>query len=97
MQTGLFLWNLFRTENIFKMEQKGKIIEIGKWKGINPKKEPLTIQKLKELTNSPEMSDAEAQEIIFAIEALVSIFVQFQYEEELKAKQNQETNLKQAA
>jgi hypothetical protein len=89
--------NLFRTENIFKMEQKGNIIEIGKWKGINPKKEPLTIQKLKELTNSPEMSDAEAQEIIFSIEALVSILVQFQYEEELKAKQNQETNLKQAA
>jgi len=97
MKSEPFFMNLIYTENIFFMEQKGKIIELRKWAGINPKKEPLTIQKLKELTNSPEMSDAEAQEIIFAIEALVSILVQFQYEQELQEKQNQEIILKQAA
>ena len=82
---------------MFFMEQNGKIIELRKWEGINPKKEPLTIQKLKELLKDDKMSDEEAQEIIFAIEALVSILVQFQYEQELKEKNNQKPIIKQAA
>lgn len=97
MTTELFLIKIIRTENIFFMEQKGKIIELRKWEGINPKKEPLTIQKLKELLKNDKMTDEEAQEILFAIEALVSIIVQFQYEQELIEKNNQELILKQAA
>ena len=97
MTTEFFLVKIIRTENIFFMEQKGKTIELRKWEGINPKKEPLTIQKLKELLKNDKMSDEEAQEILFAIEALVSLIVQFQYEQELIEKNNQEPILKQAA
>ena len=79
------------------MEENGKIIQLNKWEGINPKKEPLTVQKLKELLNNQEMSDEQAQEMVFAIQALVSIIVQFQYEQELNEKENQEIILKQAA
>lgn len=80
-----------------QMETKGKIIQLRKSEGINPKKEPLTIQKLKELMGKKEMTDEQAQEILFAIEALANIIVQFQLEEELLAKENSETNIKQAA
>ena len=79
------------------METKGKIIELRKSEGINPKKEPLTIQKLKELMGNKEMSDEQAQEILFAIEALANIIVQFQLEQEILEKENSENNLKQAA
>ena len=40
---------------------------------INPKKEPLTIKKFKELTGWFEISDEQAQEYIWQIEALVEI------------------------
>ena len=79
------------------MEEKGKIIQLRQWEGINPKKEPLTVQKLKEILKDDKMTDEEAQEIVFAIEALVSIIVQFQFEQELKEKQKEEIILKQAA
>ncbi|MCC7302773.1 MAG: hypothetical protein IT233_09035 [Bacteroidia bacterium] len=79
------------------MKEKGKIIQLRKSEGINPKKEPLTVSKLKELMGNKEMSDDEAQEIIFAIEALANIIVQFQLEQELLEKENSEHNIKQAA
>ena len=79
------------------MKEKGKIIQLRKSEGINPKKEPLTVSKLKELMGNKEMSDEEAHEIIFAIEALVNIIVQFQMEQELLEKENSEHNIKQAA
>ena len=43
---------------------------------INPKKEPLTIAKFKELTGQQEMSDEEAQEYIWQIEALCAILME---------------------
>ena len=43
---------------------------------INPKKEPLTIEKFKELTGQFEMSDEEAQEYIWQIEALCAILME---------------------
>lgn len=43
---------------------------------INPKKEPLTIEKFKELTGWLEMSDEEAQEYIWQIEALCAILME---------------------
>ncbi|MCC7302499.1 MAG: hypothetical protein IT233_07655 [Bacteroidia bacterium] len=78
------------------MKEKGKIVELRKYQGINPKKEPLTVQKLKELMKGEKLTDEQAQEILFAIEALVSIIVEFQYQQELNEKNNQD-NLKQAA
>ena len=43
---------------------------------INPKKEPLTIEKFKELTGQFEMSDEEAQEYIWQIEAICAIMME---------------------
>ena len=43
-----------------------------------------------------KLTDEQTQEILFAIEALVSIIVEFQYQQELNEKNNQD-NLKQAA
>lgn len=82
--------------NYRNMKEKGKIVELRKYQGINPKKEPLTVQKLKELMKGEKLTDEQAQEILFAIEALVSIIVEFQYQQELNEKNNQD-NLKQAA
>ena len=48
--------------------------------------QPLTIEKLKELMNRPDMSDAEAQEIIFSIEALVGIIMDYQEDQEEKLR-----------
>ncbi|MCC7303065.1 MAG: hypothetical protein IT233_10530 [Bacteroidia bacterium] len=78
------------------MKEKGKIVELRKYEGINPRKEPLTVEKLKELMKDEKLTDEQAQEILFAIEALVSIIVEFQYQQELNEKNNQD-NLKQAA
>ena len=43
---------------------------------INPKKEPLTIEKFKKLTGQFEMSDEEAQEYVWQIEALCAILME---------------------
>jgi hypothetical protein len=43
---------------------------------INPKKEPLTIEKFKELTGQLAMSDEEAQEYVWQIEALCAILME---------------------
>ncbi|TAL60172.1 MAG: hypothetical protein EPN85_07825 [Bacteroidetes bacterium] len=43
---------------------------------INPRKEPLTIEKFKELTGQFEMSDQEAQEYVWQIEALCAILME---------------------
>ena len=52
---------------------------------INPKKEPLTIEKLREMTGQ-NYSDEEAQEIVANIKALSSILIEFMLEEEGKTK-----------
>ncbi len=51
---------------------------------INPKKEPLTIDKFKELTGWFEMSDEEAQEYIWQINALCAILMEAANGEEEK-------------
>lgn len=55
---------------MLKMKQKNKDFS------INPKKEPLTIQKFKELTGWLEISDEEAQEYIWQIDALCAILIE---------------------
>lgn len=64
---------------------------------INPKKEDLTIEKFKELTGQPDMSDAEAQEYIWQIGALSWILIDYIMEEaekEAASKATEETNKK---
>jgi hypothetical protein len=63
---------------------------------INHKKQPLTVEILKTILNK-EISDEEAQEIVFAIRQFVSIIVDYQYEQELKEKYKNENHFKQAA
>ncbi len=58
------------------MKKEKNIISIKKAEGINPKKEPLTVEKLKELIGRPDMGDEKSQEIVFSIKALVSILVE---------------------
>lgn len=63
---------------------------------INSKKQPLTVEILKTILNK-EISDEDAQEIVFAIRQLVSVIVDCQYEQELKEKYKNGNNFKQAA
>ena len=44
--------------------------------GINPEKKPLTIEKLGTFKGSENLSDEEAQETLFAIQALCSILME---------------------
>lgn len=79
------------------MEEKLRKIELDKIKQLNPKKESLTIDKLKELTGWNDLTDEQAQEIIFSIKSLVSIIMGFQSEQDQKENNETEYNLKQAA
>ena len=79
------------------MEEKIRKIGIEKIETLNPKKESLTIDKLKELTGWNELTDEEAQEIIFSIKSLVSIIIGYQTERDQKENNETEYNLKQAA
>ncbi|MFL5763868.1 MAG: hypothetical protein ACJ77K_08010 [Bacteroidia bacterium] len=79
------------------MEENSNETEEKKWSEINPKKEPLTIQRLKELMKREDMSDEEAQEILFAIDAFANIIIEFQNERDQQQKENNEYNLSQAA
>ena len=79
------------------MEEKLRKIGIEKIEALNPKKESLTIDKLKELTGWNELTDEEAQEIIFSIKSLVSIIMGYQAERDQKENNETEYNLKQAA
>lgn len=79
------------------MEEKLRIIEPDKIGTLNPKKESLTIDKLKELTGWNDLTDEQAQEIIFSIKSLVSIIMGYQTERDQKENNETEYNLKQAA
>jgi hypothetical protein len=76
-------------------ENLGKVQET-RIKVLNPNKQPLTVEILKSLLRK-EMSDEEGQEIVLAIKKLVSIIVDYQYEQELKEKNETDYDLKQAA
>lgn len=65
-------------------------------KCTNANKEPLTVEKLRTLINS-EMSDQEANEMLLSIKRLVTILVDYQYENELKQQQSIDDNLNQVA
>lgn len=79
------------------MEEKIRKIGIEKIETLNPKKESLTIDKLKELTGWNDLTDEQAQEIIFSIKSLVSIIMGYQTERDQKENNETEYNLKQAA
>lgn len=63
---------------------------------INESKETLTAEKLRTLINS-EMSDHEANEMLLSIKKLVTILIDYQYENELKQQRSIDDNLNQAA
>lgn len=79
------------------MEENLEKNETTKIKALNPNKQPLTVDILKTLLGNEAMSDEEAGEIVLAIKKLVTIIVDYQYEEELKENKEREYNLKQAA
>lgn len=81
-------------QNLNIMEQNGNKPKLIKDLRINPQKQPLTVEILKTLLKK-EMSDEEAQEIVYAIRQLVNIIVDCQYKQELK--DINENNFKQAA
>jgi len=56
---------------------KAKIVKMD-FKGINPHCEELTVEKLRELENKPDMPEEEAKEIILAIKVFVNIVLQVQ-------------------
>lgn len=58
----------------------------------NQKREELTVEKLRELILEPELKEEKAKEIIYDLDILVGIILDFQAEQ----KQNS-INLKQAA
>lgn len=79
------------------MEEKIRKIGIENIEMLNPKKESLTIDKLKELTGWNDLTDEQSQEIIFSIKSLVSIIIGYQTERDQKENNETEYNLKQAA
>lgn len=78
------------------MEENLRKVQETKIKVLNPNKQPLTVEILKSRLGK-EMSDEEAQEIVLSIKKLVSIIVDYQYEQELKEKNITNYDFKQAA
>src|SRR5687767_6949711 len=56
---------------------KSKIVKMD-FKGLNPRYEELTVEKLRELENNPDMPEEEAKEIILSIKIFVNIVLQIQ-------------------
>jgi len=59
-----------------KIDAKENIIKDYEFKSINPEKKPLTIEKLRSFKGLENLSDEEAHETLFAIEALCAILVE---------------------
>lgn len=64
-----------------------KIIELKNIEILNPKKEDLTVDKLKTFNGLENLNDAEAQETIFAIQTLANILYDFTMEINNKKQQ----------
>ena len=79
------------------MDERFKKNETENFIRINPKKEPLTIEKLKELTGWDHLTDEQATEVIFSVKALVRLIMELQKDQETKDINETEYNLKQAA
>jgi translation elongation factor EF-1beta len=73
-----------------------EIINKKRWLDLNPKREPLTVEKLRQLVKR-ELTDQEANEIVFGIEALVNIIMEYQRDREIEKTENDNNNLNQAA
>lgn len=74
---------------------EGKVIELKKSGTLNPNKEELTIEKLKTFKGLGNLKDEEAQETVFAIQTLASIF--YEYTNEQAKLENKNEQLKIAA
>ncbi len=59
---------------------------------INPERKPLTTEKLKELSGLKDLSDAEAQEIIFSIRTFCAILLELAREEDTPIISIENTN-----
>ena len=80
-----------------KLKKIGENIHEEKIALTNADENELTVEKLKELLGNKTMSEIEAKEIIFAINILVDIIIDFQYEQESKENNEEDFNLNQAA
>jgi hypothetical protein len=74
---------------------EGKVIELKKIGTLNPNKEELTVEKLKTFKGLENLKDEEAQETVFAIQTLASIF--YEYTNEQAKLENKNEQLKIAA
>lgn len=59
---------------------------------INPKKEPLTVERLRKFKGCEHLSDAEAEEALLAIKTLSGLLVEL-----IKEESNNSEQLNQAA
>lgn len=88
--------------NDFKIKQmEGKVIGLKKIEMLNPNKEKLTVEKLKTFKGLENLKDEEAQETVFAIQTLASIFYEFTNEQaklkNINESENKNQQLKIAA
>lgn len=74
---------------------KGKVVGLKKIEMSNPNKEELTAEKLKTFKGLENLNDDEAQETVFAIQTLASIF--YEYANEQAKLENKNEQLKIAA
>lgn len=74
---------------------EGKVIGLKKIEMLNPNKEELTVEKLKTFKGLENLKDDEAQETVFAIQTLASIF--YEYTNEQVKLENKNQQLKTAA
>ncbi len=79
------------------MEEKLQKIKSDEIENINTLKESLTVEKFRKLTGLENISEAEAQATILAINCLVNILIEHDLEEERTNHNEIEYNLKQAA
>ncbi len=72
---------------------EGKVIELKKNEMLNPNKEELTVEKLKTFKGLENLNNDEAQETVFAIKTLASIFYEFTNEQVKLENKNQQLKI----
>ena len=73
------------------MEEKE--VEFKKIEMLNPNKEELTVEKLKKFKGLENLKDEEAQETVFAIQTLASIFYEFTNEQAKLENKNEQLKI----
>jgi hypothetical protein len=58
------------------------------FKKLNPDNEDLTVEKLRELSNQPDLPEEEAKELILNIKRLVNIIIQHQIKKDRSNNDN---------